>query len=293
MLNFYDYIANEKFLKQFKVNDLLFTIYDCLVEETRFGMWTHHNYFAYVISGKKIWKTSEREYLVGQGDAIFVKKSGHIAHQIFEDKFCVLLVFVPDDFIRQVSHNSQLKAENTGPDGNIDSVIPLQMDEVLAGCFQSMLTYFTQSGPPPKSLLEIKFKELLINILSGTHNPPLNGYFRKLCSHTKISIREIMQANFMYNMSLEEFARLCGRSLSTFKRDFIKTYGTSPGKWLTENRLKYSKYLLENTEEDIGGIAFESGFENKSHFIRIFKEKYGIPPLHYRKTTAYRFPAKL
>jgi AraC-like DNA-binding protein len=30
-------------------------------------------------------------------------------------------------------------------------------------------------------------------------------------------------------------------------------------------------------------IAFESGFEDVSHFSRVFKERFGVPPLSYRQ----------
>jgi AraC-like DNA-binding protein len=83
-------------------------------------------------------------------------------------------------------------------------------------------------------------------------------------------------------MSLEEYARLCGRSLSTFKNDFSDLFKTSPGKWLIEKRLEYGKFLLETTDKSISEIAFESGFKNQSHFTRSFKESYDNSPLKFR-----------
>ncbi len=42
----------------------------------------------------------------------------------------------------------------------------------------------------------------------------------------------------MFNMSLEKFGYLTGRSLTTFKRDFFKTFKTTPQRWLTQKRLE-------------------------------------------------------
>jgi len=103
---------------------------------------------------------------------------------------------------------------------------------------------------------------------------------------TKISVREVMEDNYFYNLRLDEFARLCGRSLSLFKSDFEKIYGMPPGKWLTEKRLERAKNLLENSNKNIDEIIFESGFKNQSHFGRIFKEKFGKPPLKYKSLSA-------
>jgi AraC-like DNA-binding protein len=92
-----------------------------------------------------------------------------------------------------------------------------------------------------------------------------------------------MDANFCYNLSLDDYAKLCNRSLSSFKRDFQKHFGISPGKWLQKKRLEYSATLLKNSNLNISQIVFESGFENLSHFSRVFKEKFSLSPANFRK----------
>jgi AraC-like DNA-binding protein len=127
-------------------------------------------------------------------------------------------------------------------------------------------------------LLKLKFEELLLNILSSQNHVPLKCYLSDICRSTKPSIREIMELNFFSNLSLDEFARLCARSLSAFKKEFQEIYDTTPGKWLQEKRLQYSRYLLETTDLSLDEICMESGFENQSHFNRVFKSKYNISP---------------
>jgi AraC-like DNA-binding protein len=97
-----------------------------------------------------------------------------------------------------------------------------------------------------------------------------------------------MEANFSYNLGLEDFARLSHRSLSTFKRDFRKYYNQSPGKWLLQKRLDYSAVLLKNPMLNVSQVAVDCGFEDLSHFSRAFKEKFGISPADYRKETPDR-----
>ena len=90
-----------------------------------------------------------------------------------------------------------------------------------------------------------------------------------------------MEANFFSNLSLDEFARLCTRSLSAFKQEFNDIFQTTPGKWLQRKRLEYSRYLLETTDRSIDEICEMSGFENRSHFNRSFKNTYGLTPGKY------------
>jgi AraC-like DNA-binding protein len=163
-------------------------------------------------------------------------------------------------------------------------VIPLHLDEVLSAYFPSVLSYFAKQQQPPGSLLEIKFKELILDLMTSPLNASLCGYFKSLCNRSKTSIREVMESNFIYNLSLEQFAYLSGRSLSSFKKDFISTFNCPPGKWLLKRRLEHAKYLLELTDKNINELAFETGFENASHFIRIFKQTYGITPLQFKKS---------
>jgi AraC-like DNA-binding protein len=62
----------------------------------------------------------------------------------------------------------------------------------------------------------------------------------------KIDLKAFMNKNFMFNVSIEAFARLTGRSLSGFKRDFNKIFNMTPKQWLKERRLKEAYYLIKN-----------------------------------------------
>jgi len=230
-----------------------------------------------------MWQSSRAKYCVEQGEAIFVKKGANIIHQFFEEGFCSLMIFVPDHFISNViKENSapvpKCVAENT------DTVINLHLDEVLSAYFPSVLSYFAKKEQPPDNLLEIKFKELILDLMSSPHNESLCSYFKSLCYRSKTSIRDIMESNFICNIKLEEFAYLSGRSLTSFKKDFIKTFNSTPGKWLLKRRLEHAKYLLEVTDKNINELAFESGFENASHFIKVFRQAYFMSPLQYKKS---------
>ena len=91
-----------------------------------------------------------------------------------------------------------------------------------------------------------------------------------------------MQNNYKYNLTLDQYANLALMSLSTFKREFKKTFNDAPTKWITKNRLRLAAQLLEDTSLSVGEIGFECGFENQTHFSRIFKQNMLISPLQFR-----------
>lgn len=97
-----------------------------------------------------------------------------------------------------------------------------------------------------------------------------------------IDLQTVMSENFLYNLKVEEFAKLCGRSLSAFKRDFKNIFNTTPSRWIKAKRLEHAKKLLIETDLNINQISYDCGFINSSHFIKSFKEKYKLPPHKFR-----------
>jgi AraC-like DNA-binding protein len=72
-------------------------------------------------------------------------------------------------------------------------------------------------------------------------------------------------------------------SLSAFKKSFKEYYRTTPAVWLKERKLDRALHQLLTSELSISQISFESGFEDTSHFIRVFKQRHGLTPLQYRQ----------
>ncbi|MEX1241354.1 MAG: AraC family transcriptional regulator [Cyclobacteriaceae bacterium] len=217
---------------------------------------------------------------------MFVRKGTYVAHRYGKGEYCALLIFVSDDFIRTVVDKYPASADSNPKGGTLmaetGSIFPLQMDESLSAYFHSVLSYFSKDVSPPSALLKIKFEELLLNILTGRQNRPITGCLREIHETGKISLRHVMETSFMHQMSLGEYARLCARSLTSFKADFYKIYKITPGKWLISARLQHAKVLVQTTDESINDVAFKSGFKNTAHFVKVFKEHYGMPPLQYR-----------
>lgn len=278
MVNMLDFIRKTDLYKKFQVDELLFVEFKCPYDDAATGIWWHHNFFAYIFSGASLIKTLQDERMLQPGDCVFAKKGSVLSLSQTQEDFCELLIFVPDDFIKTVIHKHKISLSKDTATSQPGTVIPLNNDSVLLAYFQSLISYFSTPEPPPSTLLKLKFEELILHIVSSHQHEHLKCYFNELCAQAKPSIKEIMEANYFSNLSLSEFARLCARSLSGFKREFMELYGTSPGKWLLNKRLEYSKYLLETTDLTIDEVCVESGFENRSHFIRVFKNKYGLPP---------------
>src|ERR1700744_3348758 len=111
MIDLYSAIKAIDKVRKIKVNELMFVEYTCMAEETKFDMWSDANYFAFISSGKKIWQSIYHSYEVNDGDIIFVKKGANLAHQFFDDDFCAVFIFIPDEGIREVLQMKHVRRE--------------------------------------------------------------------------------------------------------------------------------------------------------------------------------------
>ncbi len=91
-------------------------------------------------------------------------------------------------------------------------------------------------------------------------------------------LRAFMLRHFERPLSVEDFARLTGRSPSTFLRDFKRSFGTTPREWLFEQRMQRASQWLASGELAVGAVAERLGYESVSHFIRTFKRRFGKTP---------------
>jgi AraC-like DNA-binding protein len=246
--------------------------------KTRFAdLWTKYNYLFYVIDGQKIWHTTKGSYHIQKDSCVFVRKGGFILEQLIDTGFCVMLFFIPDEFICDTLHTKSKPILNY--EQHHEPVMLLESNETLKAYFVSMSSYFAQTSDPDPSLMELKFKELVLNIADNSTNTALLSYFCTLLHEPQsILLFRTMDDNFCYNLKLETYAELSNRSLSAFKRDFERLFHCTPGRWLLEKRLQHAFELLQSRHKTVGEAAFESGFENPSHFSRAFKLRFGVAP---------------
>ena len=285
MLNLYEAVRANPGINKLEIGDFLFAEYTCGVGDERIGIWAPTDYLVNVITGKKTWYTSDGVWAANRGETLFFKNGAATINQHFEVDFCLLMFFIPDHLVRATVREIAGSLPPVPPNvASIQSAVRVENDTALSAFFQSMHTYFSGTEKPSEPLLRLKLKELIVSILTSGRNPVLAAYFRAMADSEAPPIPEIMEANFRFNLSLDEYAKLCHRSLSSFKRDFQACFEEPPGKWLLRKRLDYSAALLRTSRRNVTEIAFDSGFEDVSHFSRVFKERFQVSPMAYRQS---------
>lgn len=229
-----------------------------------------------IVSGTAVLSNNNKQVTVRAGEFVFVNRGGFSRIKMYPDKnrpFRMLCLNFTDKFLEKYIQYAIRPAVSNAKVEAFESIYSNVMIEAL---FSSLDIYARNDAYPDKVLTDLKLRECA-HILSLYDPHLLDEMFRKQ-SGERLSLEEFMNANYMYNAPLERFAELSGRSLSTFRREFEQTFGTTPSKWLIRKRLEvaYKKITEESCRPS--DIYWELGFETLSHFSRKFKEQYNMVP---------------
>lgn len=83
-------------------------------------------------------------------------------------------------------------------------------------------------------------------------------------------------------LSLDVLGEEIGCSPAYLSRKFKEKYGVSIVEFITEERIKNAKLLLEETSYSVQEISEMTGYLSSSTFVKTFKKKVGVPPGAYR-----------
>ncbi len=95
-------------------------------------------------------------------------------------------------------------------------------------------------------------------------------------------VLDFIQKNYPREIELSELARLSNMSPNYFCRYFRRLTGQTPIDYLITYRLESSCYALRTTDLTVTDIAFSCGFNDVSHFVKMFRKMYGMTPKSYR-----------
>lgn len=95
-------------------------------------------------------------------------------------------------------------------------------------------------------------------------------------------IRQYCLNHLADTLDVETLAAVSGYSRWHFTRLFEETSGMTPGKYVTDLRMRAALRMLQSTHWTIKEIAAACGYDDPSYFCKVFKHIHGCPPGKYR-----------
>ncbi|GAB4410792.1 MAG: hypothetical protein OHK0032_06590 [Thermodesulfovibrionales bacterium] len=96
-------------------------------------------------------------------------------------------------------------------------------------------------------------------------------------------IATYIEEKYMEGLTLDKLAAMAGMNKFRLCRAFKGRFGQTFKSYLNSVRIKNAAELLKSPDLSISEIAYIAGYGSIVHFERIFKERYGISPVEYRR----------
>jgi AraC-like DNA-binding protein len=251
--------------------------YSCYTTRSRGGEhFIPEHIFGYQVSGTMVMNDGSKEYISEPGSFRFGRRN-HLTKFIKlppeGGEFRSFSVQFDQPFLRNFSMEAGYRSEKHV---NGNAVIGLKPGPLYKSYFDSLSPYMQLDGGEDAGLITLKLKEAILLLLKS--DPGLKDILFDFSEPGKIDLEAFMNKNFHFNVDLNRFAYLTGRSLATFKRDFEKLFDLTPSRWLQQRRLQEAYYLIKRKGKTASDIYLDLGFEDLSHFSFAFKKQFGAAP---------------
>ena len=240
--------------------------------------------FLYVMDGTYSSISPEEKLVISTSESLLMKCGnymGKMTPAVDAPKYRAVSVhFFPDVLEKVFEHQLPkfLTAKGTRP----LSMTKIKSDQVITRYIESVLFYFDNPALVDEEILSLKLREIILLLNQTSNSEKIKTILSNLFNPRTYTFRETIEAHLYSSLSTTELAELCCMSLSTFKREFARSYGLAPATYIMGKKLEKSRELLGLSSQSIAQIAFSSGFNNISHFSKAFKQKYGVSPSDFR-----------
>jgi len=233
-----------------------------------------HHMLIWFISGETKIVQADGTYVFKEGDTFLIPRNqlativnypkGRLPHK-------TVVMHLTTDWLR----NFYSKLDVSPKPSSVAKIRHYNNHPLLNSCLNSLTPYFYMDQLP-ENIADLKITEA-VSILRSI-DKDIDNTLANFEEPGKINLADYMERNYMFNLPIEQFGYLTGRSLTTFKRDFKKTFDTTPQKWLTQKRLELAHYQFVEKKMKPVDVCYEVGFENLSHFSFAFKKQFGYAP---------------
>src|SRR5205823_13760438 len=94
--------------------------------------------------------------------------------------------------------------------------------------------------------------------------------------------RDLADARYREPLDVPALARAANLSQAHFSREFRRSFGEPPHRYLLTRRLERAAALLRNTDRSVADVCVAVGLTSVGSFTTSFRRVYGVTPLAYR-----------
>lgn len=250
-----------------------------------------HNYieFVYMVQGSTTHLIDEEKIVLRQGDLLFLNQKAvqEILPAGKDDiavNFMILPQFFDEAFAMIYEEQSALKdfiiscltSKTTSSNYlyfSASGILPVQ------NLLENLIYNLTEDEPNKRSMNQITMGLLFLSMIS--HSSSIRVSENSFDSKITMELLSYIEDKYP-DASLTDFAKRKNFDIYTLSRIIKKQTGSTFKKLLENKRMAQASFLLKNTKLTVEEVALSIGYENLSHFYRLFEKTYGMRPRTYR-----------
>jgi AraC-like DNA-binding protein len=245
----------------------------------------HRNAISLVICGEKTMHFADKAVNTNEHEFHFLSAGNCLVSMDLskQDVFKSILIFfdakVLIDFYSK--HDTKITQLRKLYKVETEAYISIRKDDFVKNFMASLLLLLT-GGKLSMEMKLLKFEELMLHLLEKYPAIFLAFPSTPITNSGDLLIRKTVETNIINPITVEDLAFLCNMSMSTFKRKFQEIYGTSPLKWIVQQRMEMAARLLTQYQAKPSEVFHQVGYENHSSFSESFKQLYGVTPKEFQ-----------
>ena len=252
-----------------------------------------HNYLemVYVVSGiSRQVINRDKELVMRAGDLIFLRQG--IFHSVspagYDDisvRFCVVpeFLYYPLEMLTEDTVLRRFVAGTVNGEKDIEPYLNFHLQDMpeAQNLLENLIMSIMRRTRNSRRILQATMGVLFLELTNRTYNITVGApsdYERQLV----LKALGYVEENYK-TASLEAFCQEVGQPAYYVSRLMKKYSPYTFTRYLQRRRLLQAAHLLSETTQPIEQIIVDVGYENSSHFYRLFKNEYHMTPREYRE----------
>jgi AraC family transcriptional regulator len=176
-------------------------------------------------------------------------------------------------------------ARETLPDGNIELMECWGFqDPHLLNLIWALQTDLDDGSPAGRLYGEALAVALVVYLRQryAVYPAKLKTYRGGMPKYRLNRVLEFISEQETEDIPLAQLAEIAGMSPHYFCELFRQSLGVSPHQYLLQRRIARAKVLLQDSDLSVLEVSIATGFQDQSHFTKVFRRLVGVTPRHYR-----------